>query len=69
MGNEGLGFFRVSGDDCVEGEDIWMWDNIKGVAGRGEAAAFGVEEDEVIGKEDGSRDDGFNIEGVEGFSG
>lgn len=37
-----LRFFRVRGDDGVEGEDIGMWGVVEGVASGGEAAAFGV---------------------------
>lgn len=49
MGDAGLRFFRIGGDDGVEGEDVGAGGGVEGVAGGGEAVAFGVEEDEVVG--------------------
>lgn len=47
-GNVGLRVLCVSGDDGVEGEDIGSRGGVEGKPGCGEAAAFGVEEDEVV---------------------
>lgn len=46
-----------------------MRGNVEGGAGGGQAAAFGVEKDEVVGEISGGRDDGLEVDGVEGFAG
>lgn len=67
MGDTSLRFFRVGSNDGVEGEDVGVWGGVEGMAGGGEAAAFGVEEDEVVGEVGGGWED-FDVEGLERFA-
>lgn len=41
-----------------------MWGGVEGLAGGGEAAAFGVKEDEVVGKVGGRREEGLEVKGL-----
>lgn len=68
MGKSGLRFFSIGGDDGVVGEDIGVVSSGEGVAGGEEAARIGVEEDEVVGNVGGRRNEGLEVEGVEGFA-
>lgn len=68
MGNAGLRFFCVGCDDSVEGEDIGVLGVVEGVPGRGETATFGVEENEVVGNVCGRRNEGLEVQYVEGFA-
>lgn len=61
--------FGIGIDDGVEGEDIGVWGFFEGLAGVGELAAFGVEEDEVVGEVGGAGDEGLDEKSVEGFAG
>lgn len=61
VGNVGQRFFGIGGDDGVEGEDIGEGGGGEGVASGGEAAALGVEEDEVVGEVGGGWDERFDV--------
>lgn len=45
----GQRLFGIGGDDDIEGEDIGVRRGVEGFPGKGETAAFGVEESEVVG--------------------
>lgn len=68
MGNPGLSLFHICGDDGVVGEDIWAWSSIEGVASGDEAAAFGVEKDEVVGEISGRKDEILYVESMKGLA-
>lgn len=69
LGNMGKGLFGISSNNSVVGEHVGVLGLVEGVAGGGETAAFGVEEDEMVGKIGGRRDEGLEIECMEGFAG
>ena len=68
MGNPGLSLFHICSYDGVVGEDIWAWSGIEGVASGGEAAAFGVEKDEVVGEIGGRKDETLYVESMKGLA-
>lgn len=64
MGNPGLTLFHICSDDGVVREDIWARSSIEGIASGGEAAAFGVKKDEVVGEIGGRKDEILYVESM-----
>lgn len=69
MGDLHLGLLGVGSDDGIEGEHVRVRGQLEGAASGQEAAAFGIEEDEVVGEVSGGRDDGLDVQRVEGLAG
>lgn len=56
-----VGCFGVGRDDSIIGEDIGVKDGIENMASRGKGTAFGVKENEMVGKIGWRRKEGLDV--------